>query len=311
MATLPKLKINRNTAWAIVHGPNYYGGLQLQHIYCEQANGQLRLLLIGHLRNRDHTGELIIIAISYMQILVGSTKPFWNLPYSKYAKWIENCWLKSIWEFVYRVGFSIEVRRAWTPEMPRENDSTLMTIFIESGYGNFELAQLNRCRLFLQVFFISDIASANGREIDDGYRTSTGNASRRSTWKWPQQGMPDSQAWRLWSRALAHLEEYGKLRVPLGAWLNAGHQVWEWQIHLQTKIVRQTAEGNTVYYHPMISGGTCRTANLYSVDTGDLIHPELREATGWAAVFGTSLRRNGTRWRANGDVGGVGWVLPG
>ena len=168
--------------------------------------------------------------------------------------------------------------------MPRENDSTLMTIFIESGYGNFELAQLYRCRLFLQVFFICDIASANGREIDDGYRTSTGNASCRSTWKWPQQGMPDSQAWRLWSRALAHLEDYGKLRVPLGAWLNAGHQVWEWQIHLQTKIVRQTAEGNTVYYHPMISGGTCRMANLYSVDTGDLIHPELREATGWAAV---------------------------
>jgi len=283
MATLPKLKINWNTARAIVHGPANYGGLTLKHLYCEQANGQLRLLL-GHLRNRDHTGELIIIAISYKQILVGSTKPFWNLPYSKYSKWIEDCWLKSVWEFINRVGISIEARRAWTPSVPRENDSTLMTIFIESGYGSYELAQLNRCRLYLQVFFISDIASANGRVIDAGYRTKVGNATRLSTWIWPQQGEPDRSAWLLWGRALAHLEHQGKLRVPLGAWIASGHQVWEWRLHVPTQIVVRTTEGNTVYYRPMTAGCTRSTVNLYSTDAGYTSVPELHGEMRWAAV---------------------------
>ena len=39
MVTLPKLKVNRNTARAIVHGPHRHGGLKMQHAYCEQGNG--------------------------------------------------------------------------------------------------------------------------------------------------------------------------------------------------------------------------------------------------------------------------------
>mmetsp|Transcript_16534 Transcript_16534/g.23566 ORF Transcript_16534/g.23566 Transcript_16534/m.23566 type:complete len:608 (+) Transcript_16534:2708-4531(+) len=84
MAILPKLKINRSTARSIVHGPKLYGGLQLKHTYCEQGNGQLRLFL-GHLRNRDHTGELIIISMSHLQLIIGSTKLCMNLPFAKYA----------------------------------------------------------------------------------------------------------------------------------------------------------------------------------------------------------------------------------
>jgi hypothetical protein len=283
MVTLPKLKINRNTARAIVHGPRKFGGLRLKHLYCEQANGQLRLLL-GHLRNRDHTGELIIIAMSYLQIIVGSTKPFWNLPYSKYAKWLENSWLKSIWEFLNRVGFALDVRLAWTPPKQREGDSTLITIFIESGYRGAELAQLNRCRLFHQVFFISDIASANGKVIDGIYRTQEVNKDRTSNWQWPKQGMPDRPAWRLWERALHYLEQDGKLRVRLGDWSAPSHQHWNWQLHISTQTVVRLADGNRIYYSPMTAGNTRSVANLYSLDIGRTDGRILSEADDWAAV---------------------------
>mmetsp|Transcript_7589 Transcript_7589/g.11012 ORF Transcript_7589/g.11012 Transcript_7589/m.11012 type:complete len:473 (+) Transcript_7589:2061-3479(+) len=284
MFTLPKLKINRNTARSIVHGPHNFGGLKLKHLYCEQANGQLRLLL-GHLRNRDHTGELIIIAMSYLQILVGSTKPFWNLPYSKYAKWLENSWFKSVWEFLHRVGFTLDVRLAWTPPMQREGDSTLMTIFIESGYrGRADLAQLNRCRLFHQVFFISDIASANGKVIDEVYRSQEANRDRVSTWKWPKQGLPDSAAWRLWGRALQHLEIHGKLRVPLGEWKAPSHQRWQWQMHIPTQTVVRFLDGNRITYSPMTTERTRGAAQLYSLDTLGNDVGEQGEAEEWAAV---------------------------
>jgi len=283
MATLPKLKINRNTARAIIHGPRKLGGLQLKHVYCEQGNGQLRLFL-GHLRNRDHTGELIIISLSYLQLLVGSTHLSLNLPYAKYAKWVERSWLTSLWEFLDRTRLTVEVRRAWLPQLPREGDSTLMSLFIESGYGGKELAQLNQCRLFHQVFFISDIATANGKQIDGRYRQGVRFLSRRSKWKWPWQGRPGRSSWLVWNRALAHLEDNGKLRVPLGRWLHPTHQQWEWTMHLPSKIVVQEVEGVRRAFRPLVGGITRRTVQLYCLTLQESDTDRLKGDDTWAAV---------------------------
>jgi len=265
MATLPKLKLNRNTSRAIIHGPSRYGGLNMSHVYGEQGNGQLRLLL-GHLRNRDHTGELIIIAMSYLQILTGSTRCFLNLPFAKYSKWMERTWLTSIWELLDRVQFTIDMRRAWTPSAQRQGDAALMTMFISSGYKGGDLAQLNRCRVYHQVFFLSDVATADGTRIEDRYRQPERNRERLSQWKWPAQGQPDDKAWELWREALTYFETYGKLRVPLGEWLITPHQRWIWQRHPETALVRHFKDGHYTYYRPVVSGGTRRTSQLYSSD---------------------------------------------
>ena len=285
MVTLPKLKINRNSSRAIVHGPNRYGGLQLKHLYCEQGHGQLRLFL-GHLRNRDHTGDLIKVAMSYMQILVGSTIVFLNLPYPKYAKWIERSWLKSMWEILSRANFSVDVRLAWVPQMQRTGDSALMSIFLESGYGPYELTQLNRCRLYHQVFFISDVASANVKQTEDIYRTKERNLSRVSSWQWPTQGEPDRPAWLLWERALTYLENHGKLRVPVGAWLTKSHQAWEWQMHISTQIVARRTDGQNSYFRPLITGGTRSRTQIYSMDSRATWCDSLEDEDNgrWAAV---------------------------
>ena len=283
MAILPKLKINRNTARAIIHGPQKFGGIQLRHAYAEQGHGQLRLFL-GHLRNRDHTGELIHVSLSFLQITVGSTRLCLNLPFKYYAKWVENSWLKSLWEFLDRTKFSLDLRRAWLPALQREGDATIMSIFIASGYGGGELAQLNRCRLFHQVFFISDIATANGQLIDSKYRRRERNNDRRSTWKWPCQGAPDSQAWRLWDQALAHMEQRGKLRVPLGRWIATSHQRWAWQFNSVTKEIVNAVEGVRRVYAPLLRSSTRRVPQLYCLDTYTV---SLEEGEGngiWAAA---------------------------
>ena len=170
--------------------------------------------------------------------------------------------------------------------MQREGDSTLMSLFIESGYGASDLAQLNRCRLYHQVFFLSDITSANGKVIDALYRTKQGNPSRKSTWKWPTQGMPDRAAWVLWGRAISHFEHNGKLRLALGEWKTASHQEWAWQMHLPTQILRYQTEDQIRYYRPMIAGSTRRAAQLYSLDTFDTANELLEQAedNGWAAA---------------------------
>ncbi len=96
-ALLPKLHLNRHTPQAILFGELRYCGLNIPDLYTDQGHGQLRLLL-GHLHVRDETGQLILIAISHLQLRVGSVEPFFALPYPHYGHWIDCNWLTAIWK---------------------------------------------------------------------------------------------------------------------------------------------------------------------------------------------------------------------
>jgi len=57
-AFLPKLHLNRHTPRAVIFAGPRYGGLSIPELYTDQGYGQLKLL-IGHLKLRDETGDLI------------------------------------------------------------------------------------------------------------------------------------------------------------------------------------------------------------------------------------------------------------
>ena len=163
-ATLSKLHLNRNTSRAIVFGPSSYAGLDLPELYTTEGTGQLRLLL-GHLRLRDKTARLILIDLSYLQLLTGSSTLFLNLPYKRYGHCTEQGWLVSIWKFLNKINFKILIRQAFVPTPPRQHDTNLMDFFVTQGTSHKTLKILNRCRVHLQVLFLSDICSADGTTI--------------------------------------------------------------------------------------------------------------------------------------------------
>jgi hypothetical protein len=74
-AVLSKMHMNRHTARAIVFGPSRYAGLGLPDLYTSASTAQIRLFL-GHLRLQDKTADLILIDMSYLQLLTGSTRLF-------------------------------------------------------------------------------------------------------------------------------------------------------------------------------------------------------------------------------------------
>ena len=76
---LPKLHLNRHTSHVIIFGDLRYGGLSIPDLYTDQGYGQLKLL-IGHLKLKDEIGELILIAISHLQLHIGSGSPFFLSP---------------------------------------------------------------------------------------------------------------------------------------------------------------------------------------------------------------------------------------
>ncbi len=95
-ATLSKLHLNRNTSSAVVFGPSKYAGLGLPSLFTTKSIGQLCLLL-GHLRLKDKTARLLLIDMSFIQLLVGSTTLFFNLPFQCHSHSVDHNWLVTIW----------------------------------------------------------------------------------------------------------------------------------------------------------------------------------------------------------------------
>ncbi len=108
-----------------------------------------------------------------------------------------------------------------------------MESFVAAGFLHLELAQLNRCQLFLQVTFLSKICTASGERILPECYSQPTQHFRQSKLIWPTQQSPGASQWRLWRQALDGLVRGQDLflRSSLGPWRKvASHldQHWAW-----------------------------------------------------------------------------------
>jgi len=104
-----------------------------------------------------------------------------------------------------------------------------MDYFIQQGYSGASLGLLNRCRLYLQIISLADIASVDGSCIIPEVFCGIPLTDRTSTLRWPHQQRPNQKAWDLWSAALRKLQPCNCLIHPLGPWsTHVQHQSWHW-----------------------------------------------------------------------------------
>jgi hypothetical protein len=101
-----------------------------------------------------------------------------------------------------------------------------------------ELKEINLCRIYLRVFYISDIASHDGQGIAEWSRKGWRDAGRKSLWAWPVQQRPTS--WKAWKLALDHLSPDECVIPQLGDWFEHHHQHSEWYLD---------AEQITLFHH--------------------------------------------------------------
>ncbi len=106
-----------------------------------------------------------------------------------------------------------------------------------NGNQTKDLAALNRCRLFLQVITLSDIASANGKYILPEVKSNDPPAHRTSNLQWPFQANPSAMNWAVWQYQLAFLESNGQLIKPLRQWNSNSHQQWHYKVDPSSNIV--------------------------------------------------------------------------
>jgi len=166
---LPKIGCNRLMPRALVHGPLGYGGLNIPQLYTEQAVTQLLMLLRFGPNPKDPTGLLLRALVEAMQLetgLVGEPLQTSGI----FEPLVTDTWLKRLW--LDCLWYQINIHTSLSLLQPRWlHDIELMRLFATHGYRGQDLSDLNRCRMFLHVIWLSDICDGTGTEVVADYWT--------------------------------------------------------------------------------------------------------------------------------------------
>jgi hypothetical protein len=115
--------------------------------------------------------------------------------------------------------------------------------FDAGGFTVKYLREINRCRIYLQAFYITDIStfekSQHGRGREGKGRRDGG---RKSTWTWPVKQRPTS--WKTSKLVLKCLAPDVYVVQKLGEWFEQHHKKLEWYLE---------SDHNVLYHH---SNGT-------------------------------------------------------
>lgn len=114
-----------------------------------------------------------------------------------------------------------------------------------------EMAAINRCRLYLKVFFMSDIVSDNGSHIIPEIYCGERFSQWTSRWKWPRQPRPPNSSWKLWEIAITEVwakSETLRLTTPLGDWLHKTHMKHTYKIDTANNILCEYRDRSKIKY---------------------------------------------------------------
>jgi hypothetical protein len=133
---------------------------------------------------------------------------------------------------------------------------------VASGrFSGKELQQINYCRIYLQVFFMSDIANVKGTEVEEWARKGKRQSGRKSDWEWPVQQRPVS--WKAWKDAIEYLAPDNQISPTLGEWNKSHHQVMEWYVDCISNTLYRHTEGVWIRHH------TSNTSRMRLCSEGD------------------------------------------
>jgi hypothetical protein len=86
-----------------------------------------------------------------------------SISFSSFSNVVTNSLVKSTWKFLY--DYQIELHHNIHIPPQRQGDQILMEQFCKEGLSIAEMSSLNRCRLALKAYHLSDIADGSGRTI--------------------------------------------------------------------------------------------------------------------------------------------------
>ncbi len=111
--------------------------------------------------------------------------------------------------------------------LPRERDQVVMEIMFGKKLAKNMIRSLSRCRGAIEIIFLSDMTTADGRYLNR-FVFDLGGQTSRSKYKFPQEN-PTRGDWEVWFNFWhKHTATGDKLHTPHGKWLAPTHRIWRW-----------------------------------------------------------------------------------
>ncbi|KAL7505232.1 hypothetical protein ACHAXN_004474 [Cyclotella atomus] len=148
--------------------------------------------------------------------------------------YVEQGWLISLRNRCHAMDATLWIEDAWSPNLQRENDVSLMEQFLRVYSTSRERKDLSACLKYMGVTPLADLADENGREIPACRLT--GEWRAESEFEWPRQPRPGKRAWATLRRFLRETLCFNtsawqpiniemELSQPLGKWLDVDRNV--------------------------------------------------------------------------------------
>ena len=210
----------------LLFGPKSHLGLGLQHLYTLQGTMHLEDL-IHQTSHNTLTGDLYRATLEQLMINIGYGSDLFGAPYPVLGKLMPYTWMTHLWEFLHKYG--IRVFHDIKLPLVRQHDSFIMQRAVDAKFSFAQLEAINRCRLYLQVLTVAELATGDGEFLSDKAWEGNLDTTVSSPYQWPRQPKPPNRDWRIWQSALTvcYLALGRRLRQPLGAWIGSA-VLWEW-----------------------------------------------------------------------------------
>ena len=178
-------------------------------------------LFLGHIRNKDETGDLLLTDLEFTQVHSGLEHSILHshTPLT-FLLWTEKTWMTDYKRILHHTQGEIKIDKQWLPSRQRKHDRFLMNAFSTFTSDKSLLQILNNCRLYLQIFTLSDITSSDGRTLLKHPLNGHKSPHFSSAINWPVQSRPSTATWKLFSSTVKEIfcaTNSNRLIRPLGS----------------------------------------------------------------------------------------------
>ena len=240
-AVLPRCGYSGTFPRDVLHGPKELQGLGLDNLFDKQYIRHIKDILdYGH--RKSTSGEIFQAAIEAIKVEAGLSGSFFTNRLKVNYLNTTNSWVADTRKYCLDNGISFD-EKCGNLLPKRSGDKFLMEECIRAGLSTTELKSINRCRLYLQVYALSDISTGDGRFLSES--SLNGQRSLCNSYAWPEQSTPPTCDWKIWRSSMRSVfaPTNNTLVAILGPWITKTRQEhfdeWEWWIHPAGKLLRR------------------------------------------------------------------------
>ena len=205
--------------------PAQYGGYGAGDLHLTMLSTQARYTA-QHLRNNDLLGRRVKIIMETHQLESGLSTCFERGSLEKTASYMTRSLILDLLLELHHLGIHLNMEH-WVPQ---DGGPTIMECLVNEKVCVEDLIKANRCRMWVKVHSIGDLALCDGTGMHSGYVE--GKQVRASKWKWPKWEPPPG--WNAtWTAILATNIRH---KVPVCSELST-HQVHRHRIDLKSGLV--------------------------------------------------------------------------